>query len=95
MPNGDPRDGFFYPTLTLMMDSYILQFNRQKVNKPQINPTCLLCKRTRVTLEHYILDCPALNTFGKVRQKFENRIMARVYVWSIMRSTMYQKAPFW
>ena len=22
MPNGDPRDGFFYPTLTLMMDSY-------------------------------------------------------------------------
>ena len=26
MPNGDPRDGFFYPTLTLMMDSYILWF---------------------------------------------------------------------
>ena len=24
MPNGDPRDGFFDPTLTLMMDSYIL-----------------------------------------------------------------------
>ena len=23
MPNGDPRDGFFYPTLTLMIDSYI------------------------------------------------------------------------
>ena len=22
MPNGDPLDGFFYPTLTLMMDSY-------------------------------------------------------------------------
>ena len=21
MPNGDPRDGFFYPTLTLMIDS--------------------------------------------------------------------------
>ena len=25
MPNGDPRDGFFYPTLTLMIDSYILE----------------------------------------------------------------------
>ena len=25
MPIGDPRDGFFYPTLTLMMDSYILK----------------------------------------------------------------------
>ena len=24
MPNGDPREGFFYPTLTLMIDSYIL-----------------------------------------------------------------------
>ena len=24
MPNGDPRDGFFYPTLTLMIDSYII-----------------------------------------------------------------------
>ena len=24
MPNGDPRDGFFYPTLTLMVDSYIV-----------------------------------------------------------------------
>ena len=26
--------------------------------------------------------------------QFENRIMARVYVRSITRSTMYQKAPF-
>ena len=25
MPISDPRDRFFYPTLTLMMDSYILQ----------------------------------------------------------------------
>ena len=24
MPNGDPRDGFFYPTL--MIDSYIITF---------------------------------------------------------------------
>ena len=24
MPNGDPRDRFFYPTLTLMIDSYSL-----------------------------------------------------------------------
>ena len=27
MPNGDPQDGFFYPTLTLMMDFfYIIRF---------------------------------------------------------------------
>ena len=24
MPNGDPRDGCIYPTLTLMIDSYIV-----------------------------------------------------------------------
>ena len=24
MPNGDPRDGFFYPILTLVIDSYIM-----------------------------------------------------------------------
>ena len=24
MPNGDPREGFFYPNLTFMMDSYIV-----------------------------------------------------------------------
>ena len=23
LPIGDPRDGFFYPTLTVMIDSYI------------------------------------------------------------------------
>ena len=26
MPNGDPQDGFFYPTLTLMIDSYNFEF---------------------------------------------------------------------
>ena len=26
MPIGDPRDGFVYPTFTLMMDSYIIFF---------------------------------------------------------------------
>ena len=25
MPNCDPRDGFFYPTLTLMIDSYNME----------------------------------------------------------------------
>ena len=26
MPISDPQEGFFYPTLTLMMDSYIIYF---------------------------------------------------------------------
>ena len=31
MPKGDPRDRFFYPTLTLLMDSYILTDHVEKV----------------------------------------------------------------
>ena len=27
MPNGDPQDGLFYPTLTLMMDSYNIKIS--------------------------------------------------------------------
>ena len=32
MPNGDPRDGFLYPTLTLMMGSYDI-FGKEKRGK--------------------------------------------------------------
>ena len=34
MPNGDPRDGFFYPTFTLMMDSNII------LELKYLNDTC-------------------------------------------------------
>ena len=33
-------------------------------------------------------------SFQESRPQFENRIMVQVYVRSITRSTMYQKAPF-
>ena len=36
MPNGDPRDGFFYPTLTLMIDSY-------NVELPESVSSSVLC----------------------------------------------------
>ena len=32
MPNGDPRDGFLYPTLTVMIDSYIILTNSTDYN---------------------------------------------------------------
>ena len=50
MPNGEPRDGFFYPTLTLMIDSYNLLDNekqrfdsklyRQVVGIPAVTISC-------------------------------------------------------
>ena len=36
MPIGDPQDGFFYPTLTLMIDSYkptLLEHEYRNVDK--------------------------------------------------------------
>ena len=30
MPNGDPRDGLFYPTLTLMINSYNIYIYRKR-----------------------------------------------------------------
>ena len=32
MPNGDPLDGFFHPTLTLVIDSYII-LHRELITK--------------------------------------------------------------
>ena len=43
MPNGDPRDGFFYPTLTLMMDSYILQKTQSNYTVKPIAGNSLFC----------------------------------------------------
>ena len=50
MPNGETRDGFFYPTLTLMIDSYNLLDNekqrfdsklyRQVVGIPAVTISC-------------------------------------------------------
>ena len=33
MPNGDPQEGLFYPTLTVMIDSYIMFLPEFKVEK--------------------------------------------------------------
>ena len=53
MPNGDPRDGFFYLTLKLIRDSYILvsfsglehliEYHSQDVNKEN-RFFCTLCE---------------------------------------------------
>ena len=50
MPNGDPRDGFFYSTLTLMIDSY---------NKVYLDFICIVHKRA----SFHMLWRPALSQF--------------------------------
>ena len=38
MPNGDPRDGFFYPTLTPMLDSYYVYRGGRPMHAVYGNP---------------------------------------------------------
>ena len=50
MPNGDPRDGFFYPTLTLMIDSYIL-------SQGKISDILIRCAKIKVSFTEESDQC--------------------------------------
>ena len=57
MPNGDPRDGFFYPTLTLMIDSYIVHERERKIGiyhftTLAIKQTNLLLIGSKIQIDH-------------------------------------------
>ena len=43
----------------------MLQSNRRKFNKNNINPTCLLFKESNETLEHFLLGCSATEPVRK------------------------------
>ena len=44
MPNGDPQDRFFYPTLTLMIDSYMQEYYHIGRNLPTVSTTFFFIK---------------------------------------------------
>jgi hypothetical protein len=55
------RDVNRIPTkLKLITRTYILQCNRAKFRRGEINKICLLCGDEEETLEHFILYCPML-----------------------------------
>ena len=45
----------------ILTDTYRLQSNKAKFNKYEVDPTCILCKKDSETLEHFVLNCEALN----------------------------------
>lgn len=47
--------------LKLLCGTYIPQTNRQRFNKNQIDPTCLLCNRGDETISHFLLECSSLD----------------------------------
>jgi hypothetical protein len=46
--------------LKLLTGAYILQSNRIKIYKNELNTLCLLCEKDGETIEHFILDCEQL-----------------------------------
>ena len=46
--------------LKLLTGAYILQSNRIKMYKNELNALCLLCEKDGETIEHFILDCEQL-----------------------------------
>ena len=51
--------------LKYLCGSYVLQANRQKFNKHNIDPACLLCKNSEENLEHFLLECGATDSVRK------------------------------
>ena len=46
MPIGDPRDGFFYPTLSLMIDSYPLK-RQSRLQQTNFATSCLIFEKNK------------------------------------------------
>ena len=46
--------------LKLLTGAYILQSNRIKIYKNELNTLCLLCEKDGETIEHFILECEQL-----------------------------------
>ena len=87
---------FFFKFLfrnTLRVSNSLDPDQAQRTSRPDLGPSFLQrlsAEDTRIGLHEYT----QLMFIRRSPPQFENRIMARVYVRSIMRSTTYQKAPF-
>ena len=46
--------------LKLLTGSYILQVNRAAFNQNQVDPTCMVCQQGPETVDHFLVECSAL-----------------------------------
>lgn len=74
--------------LKLLTGTYILQTTRAHFNQYEVNPTCLLCKESQETVEHFILECPSLDI---VRQSIINDVENEATI--ILKRNFYELTP--
>ena len=83
MPNGDPLDGFFYITLTLVMDSYILSSSEHNM------PTVKICA--------HLMSVLCLQQLLQITSKLLGRIWPNlaglILLWP--SSIIVQMVPVW
>ena len=51
-----------YIPSSLATGTYILQTNRASFNQNKVDPTCMLCKNGKESLQHLLLDCSVLSS---------------------------------
>ena len=51
-----------YIPSSLATGIYILQTNRASFNQNKVDPTCILCKNGKESLQHFLLDCSVLSS---------------------------------
>ena len=60
--NGVKDVSHIHTKTKIVTGTYVLQTNRTSFNQNQTSPSCLLCKGDSETAEHFLLQCPALNS---------------------------------
>lgn len=59
--NGVKDVSHIHTKTKIVTGTYVLQSNRSSFNQNQISPLCLLCKEDNETVEHFLLQCTALD----------------------------------
>ena len=84
MPNGDPRDGFFYPTLKLVIDSYNITY-------------CTTCRRHNRIDGRYLSSYASFTFQDKILQpvKQVKKLVFRVVIHKMLVLTTTLTSLTW
>ena len=86
MPNGDPRDGYFYPTLTLMIDSYSMALKIYNVTISLL----MIEKKTGLTLFRPVMALVVCSLVGFL---VKNMDCSLIIVYCLNFGDLFHRSP--